>query len=50
MHRIAEKLDRSTASVQSHIKQHNRAVDRSGFCPLCRRVKGELEDQLAKRG
>ena len=49
MSKIAEKLGRSSASVHSHIKRHNRAVRRSGFCAPCRRVKASFESDLAER-
>jgi len=36
--KIAERLGRRSRNPHEHIKQHNRAVERSGFCSACRRV------------
>lgn len=41
MHKIAEQKNRSTATIQTQIKRHNLAIRRSGFCPMCRRVRGK---------
>jgi len=49
MNKIAEKLKRSTKSIRDHIMKHNWAVDRSGFCPACRRVRSPHENELAER-
>lgn len=38
---ISRKLGRSSATVKSHIDRHNEAVERSGFCPVCRRAGGQ---------
>lgn len=48
--RIAEKLKRSTRTPHKHIKRHNRAVERSSFCPACRRVKSKYDGAMAVRG
>ena len=47
--RIAEKLGRSNKSVHDHVKHHNSSIERSGFCPKCRRAKSEHEKTIAKR-
>ena len=47
--RIAERLKRSSRTPHKHIKQHNKAVGRSGFCPACRRVKSKYEGEVAVR-
>lgn len=49
MRQIAEKLKRSSKTALDHIHNHNNAVERSGFCPICRRVRSNLESQLARR-
>ncbi|RJS82061.1 hypothetical protein CW709_04095, partial [Candidatus Bathyarchaeota archaeon] len=49
MVRVAERLNRSSASIKRQIDLHNRAVERSGFCPACRRVKGKHESEPARR-
>ena len=50
MAKIGERLERSSATPVSHIRKHNRAVERSGFCPACRRVKSPYEKEIAHRG
>ena len=50
MAKIGERLERSSATPVSHIRKHNRAVERSGFCPACRRVKSKYENEIAVRG
>jgi hypothetical protein len=47
IHKIAERLKRSTRTVQQHIHMHDDAVRRSGFCPACRRVRSPCEGVLA---
>lgn len=47
--RIAGRLGRSSRTPHKHIKQHNKAVKRNGFCPACRRVKSLFEKKIAKR-
>jgi tRNA(Ile)-lysidine synthase TilS/MesJ len=49
MNKIAKEISRSTKTIKDHIDEHNRAVQRSQFCPSCRRVKSECESLLAKR-
>jgi hypothetical protein len=49
INRIAERLSRSTKTVWSHIQAHNSGVERSGFCPSCRRVKSDCESTPAYR-
>jgi len=46
---IAERLSRSGATVKTHIDRHSKAVERSGFCPDCRRVHGQNESAPAER-
>jgi len=50
MVKIAERLERSSGSIYSQIKKHNRSIERSGFCPSCRRMGSEYEKTLAVRG
>jgi len=50
MNKIAYECGRSTKTVHDHISVHNRAVERSGFCPDCRRVKSRYDSMLAVRG
>ena len=37
--KIAEHFKRSSRTPLLYIKKHNRAVGRSGFCPICRRAR-----------
>jgi hypothetical protein len=48
--KIHEQLHRSTKSLHDHIHKHNNAVERSGFCAVCRRAGGEYSGQAVKRG
>jgi hypothetical protein len=47
--RMAERLGRSSRTPHEHIKQHNKAVEHSGFCPSCRRTKSPFETEVATR-
>lgn len=47
---IAEKQNRSTRTISVHIKKHNGAVTRSGFCPVCRRAGSECQNDMVARG
>lgn len=49
MNQIADKLGRSTRTPHEHIHTHNEAVERSGFCPLCKRVGAGFFDKKAQR-
>lgn len=49
MNHIATNMGRSTKTISDHIHNHNNAVERSGFCPNCRRVKSPFEAQIARR-
>jgi len=48
--KIHEQLNRSTKSLSDHIHKHNNAVNRSGFCAVCRRAGGEYSGNVIKRG
>jgi len=48
--KIHEQLNRSTKSLSDHIHKHNNAVNRSGFCAVCRRAGGEFSGKAVKRG
>ena len=43
MHKIADRVHRSSKTVNDHIKDHNRQVQKRGYCVKCRRVKGVLD-------
>jgi hypothetical protein len=48
MNEIARKLKRPSKTVLDHVHNHNNAIARSGFCPICRRVRSNLESHEAK--
>jgi predicted nucleic acid-binding Zn finger protein len=48
--KIHQKLNRSTKALHDHIHKHNDAVNRSGFCVVCRRAGGEYAGEVVKRG
>jgi len=47
---IAEKLDRSSGTPVLHLRSHNEAIKRSGFCPACRRAGSKYDATIAERG
>jgi hypothetical protein len=47
---IAEEMGRSSRTPYIHVHKHNDAVERSGFCVICRRAGGEYTGQIVKRG
>ena len=49
MNKIAKQVGRSTKSIKDHIDNHNLSVDRSAFCPACRRVHSANEGTKAER-
>jgi len=49
MHVIAEKLNRSTRTVNVHINEHDKAIERTGFCSACKRAGSKLQDRKAKQ-
>lgn len=50
MSSIAKSKGRSTATIHQHINAHNEAVERSGFCAVCRRAGGTLYRTRVIRG
>lgn len=48
--KVGERVGRSSKTVHDHIIAHNEALQRSGFCPQCSRVKSSLATIEAKRG
>lgn len=46
---VAARLKRSSKTILDHIHDHNKAVERSGFCPVCRRGRSSLESEIARR-
>lgn len=50
MGRVADKFQRSPATVENHIDKHNSFVEASGYCPYCERVNSEYAGQnVSKR-
>jgi hypothetical protein len=47
--KIHDKLGRSTKSLHDHIHKHNNAVNRSGFCAICRRAGGDYVNKVVSR-
>jgi hypothetical protein len=47
--KIAESLGRSSRTPLVQIQRHNKAVERSGFCPACRRARSDYEHKTASR-
>ena len=47
---IGEFLHRSSRTPLEHIKTHNKAVERSGFCGACKRARGEYFNMVVSRG
>jgi hypothetical protein len=47
---IAEELGRSSRTPYTHVHKHNDAVNRSGFCAICRRAGGQYSGEVVKRG
>lgn len=43
MGKIAQKLNRSAATVHTQIHSHNESIEKFGFCVKCRRLKGKHE-------
>jgi len=48
MGKLAEKLNRSAATIPAQIQAHNRSIDKLGYCQECRRLKGKHETQKAE--
>lgn len=48
MKKIADRKKRSTSTIKAQIDTHNMAIERSGFCPRCRRVNGKHDTVSTK--
>jgi hypothetical protein len=46
---IAERLKRSSRTPCVHLKLHDEAVKRSGFCPICKRAGSKLFNMASKQ-
>lgn len=49
LEKIAAHSSRSSRTPLLHIQKHNKAVRKSGFCPVCRRIKSKMESTIAQR-
>jgi len=49
INKIAEMTGRSSRTPLMQINKHNEAVERSGFCPACKRIKNMYETKIAAR-
>ena len=47
--KIFSQINRSTKSLSDHVHKHNGAVNRSGFCAVCRRAGGEYSGTVVRR-
>lgn len=47
--KIAEQLNRSSRTPMLHIQRHNKAVDRSGFCLVCKRINSKYFCEIIKK-
>lgn len=47
---ISKSLKRSTRTISEHVRKHNEAVERSGFCPECKRAGSQHFNRKAVRG
>ncbi len=49
INKIAEILGRSSRTPLTQIQKYSKALERSGFCPACRRARGNYESQTATK-
>jgi predicted DNA-binding protein YlxM (UPF0122 family) len=49
MEYIAKQLNRSSKSIFLQIKKHNLAIEKMGFCPMCKRAKSRYETIKAEK-
>lgn len=49
MMKIAKLKSRSPATIKAQIDSHNQAIQRSGFCPACKRVNGNHTNRTTKQ-
>jgi hypothetical protein len=45
MGKIAEKLNRSAATVHAQVHTHDKSIENVGYCVECRRMKGKYETE-----
>lgn len=49
LEKIATHFSRSSRTPLLHIQEHNRSVERSGFCLACKRAKSKYESEIARK-
>jgi hypothetical protein len=49
MIKISKKDKRSTRTISEHVHKHDEAVERSGFCPECQRIKSQHANSKVMR-
>ena len=50
MTKIATQIGRSGKTTMDHVHKHNSSVERSGFCPSCKRVGSPFQKRIARKG
>ncbi len=48
MAKLGKTLNRSSKTIQNQLEAHDEAVERSGFCPRCKRSKSEYYSTVIK--
>lgn len=48
MNKLSEKMGRSTKTISDHVHGHDKEVAKSGFCRVCKKLRSELSDRLAR--
>jgi len=46
---VSKKIERSSRTVSDHVHKHDEAVERSGLCPVCQRIKCQYADSKVIR-
>lgn len=49
MGKIAKKLNRSAATIHTQIHNHNKSIEKFGYCVKCRRLKGKHEAEKTEK-
>jgi len=49
MKEVSAKMGRSSGTAHGQIRRHNQAVERTGFCPVCKRVGSSHQNELVIR-
>jgi transposase-like protein len=49
MVKLAKRMGRSPTTINNVIDEHNSSVEKVGYCPACRRVKGAYAEKAARK-